>query len=225
MNESVVWREKPEAALKHFYWLLNRGRILMKLFQMKTTVALSALLLGVAVAGPVLAANTATMTASVRSIGALDANNVTDMNFGALAITAQPSAGNTITLVKSSLTGVVTKTDNGTAASNHNLSSLARARQTIQITGGGSGENGTIVNMQHGAIGAFTNAAVLALDNITYSTASQPETTMTPSTNYPVTIVTGSAAESVYFGGRVTVSDTFTAGTADTATFVVTYAY
>lgn len=195
----------------------------MKSSHFRLFTAMSAIALGVGFTTPTHAADNATVTATLSSVGALVATNVAGMDFGKWFFNNPGANPNDIVLVKSPTTGVVTNTDNGTGTSTVVVANTTRAEQTVQITGGGASEDGTVVNVQHAAISNFGDTDAI-LSAITYQTASEGPTTMTPTTNYPVTIADGTAAESVYFGGTITVAGPVTAG-ANTATFLVTYSY
>lgn len=197
----------------------------MKLSQLKMAVALGALALSIGVGVQnTNAADNATITATLTSVGALDVNNVAGMDFGTWFFGGTLGANpNDVVLVKSPTTGAVADTENGTGTATVVVANTTRAQQTVAITGGGASENGTIVQVQHAAITNFTDTDAV-LSAITYQTASEGPTTMTATTNYPVTIVAGATPEPVYFGGTITVSGAVNSG-ANTATFNVTYSY
>ena len=194
----------------------------MRCLYLKTISAVGAIALGLGfIPGVLNAADNATVTATLTSVGALDAQNVAGMNFGTWYLNV--TNPDTVTLVKSPTTGAVADTPAGAATSTEVVANTTRAQQTVAITGGGATENGTVVQVQHAAITNFGDTDAV-LSAITYQTATEGPTTMTATTNYPVTIVAGATPEPVYFGGTITIDDPIPAG-ANTATFVVTYSY
>lgn len=195
----------------------------MKLSQFKMMAAIGALVLGLGIVPAVKAADNATITTSITTLGVLDVQTVQGtLNFGTWYI--DNPTGDTSTLVKSSSTGVVTPTADTNSTLSEAVANTTRAQLTVAITGGGGAQDGTVVQVRRSAPSAFSDGD-LALTDVTYETANETSASMTVNQDYPVTIAAGASPEPVYFGGELTASDTIDPNTTLTSTFTVTFSY
>lgn len=195
----------------------------MRFISRKILIASSVAALGLGAYG-VNAAPMAVLTASITSIGALNATNVAPMNFGSWLMTGAGGGGEELVFVKSPVTGVVVATPGATSTAVSIVANAIPAQQTVQITGGTADEDGLEIDVTYDNLQNFADTDAV-LSAITYNTATETgSNALTISTPATVTIVDGTVAEPVYFGGTVTVAGAIASG-ANTATIDVTYTY
>ena len=192
----------------------------MKPTSMKTLAFASALALGVATSGTAQA-QVENLTATLITSSAITTAVVTDLDFGEYLIQFVALD-----------TPVLTLTDDGTVAVTQ-TGAVGNGSQVVQIT---APANEGELNVQIPAPGTLQMTASnlvdfadggLALDDVTYRTASENGSSITagaPTAAQAITVLAGATNESVRFGGNINITAT-PADNTHTATFDITFTY
>jgi hypothetical protein len=131
-------------------------------------------------------------------------------------------SGETVTLTQSTSNCTVTNTSSGTNSTVINLSSAGVACGTVLVKVPAAG---VVLQMTRSAIADFPDAGV-ALDSVTYGTATQgDDQALAAATGKPVTIVGANTDETIKFGTVTKVTASPADATDAEASFNVTFAY
>lgn len=162
-----------------------------------------------------------TITANIEFDSAITTSNAADLEFGTwLAIVR---GGDTVTLTMDN-TGAITPAGITTSTFQNIAGTPAAGGIDVDLP---AGTTNVVLQMSRTAATAFaTNAGVMTLSAVTYSTAAQGNNqafAATPTT-VPVTVAAGGTPEHVTFGGTISLTGTPTDGP-DSASFDVSFAY
>lgn len=177
----------------------------------------SAAVLALSVYGKPAQAQTETLVATLITSSAIDTTLVSGMDFGTWLIQFAANSTPSITLTDS---GVASTSQTGTLGNSTVVEITDSANEgvvTVTIPGP------AVLDLTRGTVTDFA-ATGLSLSTITYDTATQTSTVLAANTVQPVTVVAANVAETIRFGGIVTITGTPADGT-HTASFNVTLAY
>jgi hypothetical protein len=173
--------------------------------------------------GLAFAADNDDVDASITTSTTITATAGAVMDFGVWLIGIPTGNLNSSTLVMNPQTGAVTPTTGG----GHQLIVLpgAPAFGTVTVTLP-AGADGLTLQMSHDALTPALGAG-LTLSNISYYNPDTPAQTgvMTPTTQYPITILDGATGSAVRFGGTITADTATPTDGAHGETFNVAFAY
>lgn len=172
------------------------------------------------------AADNASVSVSIQQIAAVEAVNLTNMQFGRWILN-HDGAGGDIALVMDT-TGDIAPTAGGTstAVEIDPTSGSSAGRIGVLLPSGIDNYELSMTVADFSATNfTDTNYVLSALTYGTVTEGANQAVTADGTTVHPVTVVTGGVQEVVNFGATITVSGTPTAGVANDASFTATFAY